>query len=130
MQMQRNPTVGRRAVEHVTAFEHAHAGETGPDGGRRERQLELLQEWCRVLGDEGYVTLLSISPPMRILVRTPGLEHRWLAMATSGLLIVFEQDGAGRVRSDYHLIPKSRSDSAGPSARAALQAAIDHLAAD
>jgi hypothetical protein len=101
--------------------------ELGVDEGRRMRQLSLLQEWRRVLGDAGYVTLVSVAPPMGLLVRDPSIEHRWIEISTNGLVIVFEKDELGRVQSEYHLLYKGESSKVGPSSRVALQAAAAYL---
>ncbi len=129
--MQRSHYVtARHAPGNVgKAKEAPMLSEPGVDAERRMRQLALLQEWRGVLDRAGYGTLLSLSPPMLLQVRMPNIEDRWIALSPNGLLIVFEKNDLGGVRSDYHLLPNGAGDSTGPSARVALQAATKYLLA-
>lgn len=129
MQRVRGFTVGEGARPERCAEATPRAADVRIDAERRASQLALLQEWRSVLDRAGYRTLLSASPPMVLLVRQPKIEHRWIAISANCLLIVFERDELGGVRSDYHLLPRGTSDGVGPSARAALQAAAQYLVA-
>jgi hypothetical protein len=130
MQRAQDFIVGTGVRSGLRAEMAPSAPETGVDMERRTLQLSLVQEWRRVLDRAGYRTMLSVSPPIVLLVRAPGIEHRWLSISTNGLLIVFEKNELGGIRSEYHLLPKGAEDSVGPAATAALHAATQYLAAD
>jgi hypothetical protein len=130
MERTHSVTACHTACPESLGEEASAASEQGVDVERRTRQLSLLQEWRRVFERAGYGTQLSVLPPMVLHVRTPAIEDRWIAISPNGLLTVFEKDDSGRVRSDYHLLPKAATaGSVGPSARDALKAACKYLCA-
>lgn len=97
------------------------------NGPSRHRQLVLLMEWRLTLERSGYNTLLSLVPPMALIVSDPRLEERWIVVSPSGLLIVYELEPCGRTWSKFQLLQRTDSDVDGPSTAIALAAATEHI---
>jgi len=91
------------------------------------RRLVLLMEWRVALERAGYHTLLSLVPPMALVVSDPRLEERWMVVSPSGLLIVRELEACGRTWSRFHLLQRAEGDVDGPNSAIALAAARDHI---
>ncbi len=91
------------------------------------RQIVLLMEWRVALERAGYHTLLSLVPPMALIVSDPRLEERWIVVSPSGLLIVRELEACGRTWSRFHLLQRAEGDVDGPNSAIALAAAREHI---